>query len=184
MSRISFITDDKKIHSQLVTLGHTESQNTREDLLRFIPDNFCRKETDLANSLKLLVTNKDTTVIFVNGGHEILGMTVLNSSHSTHLMLEVICVPESEKKKGIGTMLLDCVKELAKRMQLLVVLLVLYDSLEPFYVKQGFVKDPDDEDYYIFNPSGGGKKARKSRKVRRSRNARKLGRCTRARRDH
>ena len=191
MSRISFITTDAPIRSHLVALGHhTDSQTTREALIEFIPDNFCRDETDLAKSLKVLVMNEQTTVIFVNdGGSKILGMTVLvlNENPKLHLMLEAICVPESEKKRGIGSMLLACVKDLAKRMHLPVVLLALSESLEPFYEKQGFVKDADDEDFYIFIPSGGGKKARKSRKSRqsrKSRNARKLGRCTRARRHH
>lgn len=173
MYHISFITTDAPIRSQLEALGHTESQTTREDLIGFIPDNFCRDETDLAKSLKVLVMNEQTTVIFVDGGSKILGMTVLNK-YNSHLMLEAICVPESEKKKGIGSILLACVKELAKRMNLPVVLLSLSESLEPFYEKQGFVKDADDEDFYIFKiPSDGDKKSRKSRKLRKLRKTRK-----------
>ena len=183
MSRISFITEDEIIRSHLVALGHTDSQNTREALLGFIPDNFCRDESGLAKNLRDFVTKTDTTVIFVNGGHEILGMTILTRMTLPRpgLMLEVICAPESEVK-GNGTRLLNCVKELAKLMRLRVVLFALNNSLKSFYVKQGFVQY-DESDFYVFNnnPLGGGKKARKSRKSRKSRKVRKLGRCTRAR---
>jgi hypothetical protein len=195
MYRISFITEDKTISSYLIKLGNFESQNERSELLGFIPDNFCRDESGLTESLRKFVMMKETTVIFVNGGHEILGMTILTrlTLPRPGLNLEVICAPESEVK-GIGTMLLHCVKKLAVSIELPVFLLALNDSLKSFYVKQGFVKY-DESDFYVFNnkPSGGGKKVRKSRKsrksrkvrkvrkVRRSINARKLGRCTRAR---
>lgn len=103
---MSRITTDAPIRSHLVALGHTDSQTTREALIGFIPDNFCRDETDLAKSLKVLVMNEQTTVIFVvndDGGSKILGMTVLvlNKNPKLHLMLEAICVPESEKKGGL-----------------------------------------------------------------------------------
>ena len=110
-------------------------------MLGFIRDNFCRDESGLTESLRKFVTKTDTTVIFVNGGHNILGMTILTKFTLPRpgLKLEVICAPKSEVK-GIGTMLLNCVKKLAVSIELPVFLLALNDSLNSFYVKQDFVQ--------------------------------------------
>jgi GNAT superfamily N-acetyltransferase len=111
---------------------------------------------------------EENTIIFVNGGFRVLGLIIFRIIRRPveAIMVEVICVPETEQR-GFGTQLLNKVKEVAKKVSLPIYLFPLDESIG-FYVKNGFKKHKGG--FYVFSPSttsGGKRRPTKKNKTKR-----------------
>lgn len=165
--RLNFITNDELIRSQLSQSSQSikESTNSRHDVSRFIGQDFCRNLHNLVENLKEHMMKEENTIIFVNGGSKVFGLIVFRiiQRPTEAIMVEYICVPETGQK-GIGTQLLNKVKEVAKNMNLSIYLFPIDESIE-FYIKNGFERRKGG--FYVFTPStSGGKRKRTIRKSR------------------
>ena len=165
--KLNFITNDESIRSSL-SRSITQSSNNRHDVSRLIGQNFCRNLYNLVGTLMKHMMKEENTIIFVNGGYRVLGLIIFRIIRMPveAIMVEVICVPETEEK-GIGTQLLNKVKEVAENVSLPIYLFPIDESIE-FYRKNGFVNKGG---FYVFSPSttsttsGGKRKIRTRRKM-------------------
>ena len=168
---LNFITNDELIRSQLSQSIH-ESPNNRYEVYTRIGQDFCRNLHNLVETLREHTMKKENTIIFVNGGYRVLGLIIFRIIRKPieAIMVEVICVPETGQR-GIGTQLLNKVKEVAANVSLPIYLFPLDETIE-FYRKNGFVKYQGG--FYVFSPSttsttsttsGGKRKTRTRRKM-------------------
>jgi len=147
---LNFITNDETVRSKL-SQSITQSPHDRHDVYRFIGEDFCRNLHNLVETLRDHMMKEENTIIFVNGGYRVLGLIIFRIIHIpiNAIMVEVICVPETGQR-GIGTQLLNKVKELAETVSLPIYLFPLDESVE-FYIKNGFIEH--DGGFYVFSPS-------------------------------
>ena len=170
--KLNFITDDELIHSHLSKSMH-ESPNSRMHVSTFIGDDFCRNIHNLVGNLREHMIDEKNTIIFVNGGYRVLGLIIFKiiSRPVSAIMVEIICVPETEQK-GIGTALLNKVKEIAKDRGLPIYLFPIDESIE-FYKKNGF--NAYEGGFYVFSATSGGKrKPTTTRKLRKAKTRRHM----------
>jgi predicted N-acetyltransferase YhbS len=166
--KLNFITNDESIRSNL-SQSITQSSHSRHEVSRLIGQDFCRNLHNLVETLREHMMKEENTIIFVNGGHRVLGLIIFRIIRRPveAIMVEVICVPETGER-GIGTQLLNKVKEVAENVSLPIYLFSVDESIE-FYRKNGFEKRKGG--FYVFSPSttsttsGGKRKIRTRRKM-------------------
>lgn len=151
-----FATNDANIQLLLTYQMHprvSQYTGTRELLSHSIPADLCRNIDNLIGMLKHMIMDPDTTVIFAMNDSTIIGMIVFKKMKLMNqdvLKIEYVCVSPQNANLGVGSNLINYVKNLADKMRLHLYLQSIRESSE-FYVKKGFVNQGSD--FYLYTPT-------------------------------
>ena len=151
-----FATNDTDIRVLLTYQMHphvSQYTGTRESLSHSIPADLCRNIDNLIGMLKHMIMDPDTTVIFAMNYSTIIGMIVFKKMKLMNqdvLKIEYVCVSPQNANLGVGSNLINYVKNLADKMRLHLYLQSIRESSE-FYVKKGFVNQGSD--FYLYTPT-------------------------------
>lgn len=141
--------------------------------------NFCKDELAISYGYFIQSIKASTVIYIKNDSENVLGCCAISINSPYNINIYSICVPD-RGVKGIGTALIDKIKELSNSLGLISIDLLADQSTQTFYLKNGFKfndnindnnSDIDDNDTYdirssmmIYTLSKGGIKTRKSRK--------------------
>lgn len=165
-------------------------KGNKNELLRVIKLNpkFCRNQKAINLDYFIQSIDRDLVIYITDGegtsyNNYIVGASTiyLNSRYNNNITITGICVPFSSDKK-YGTLLLNMIKNIGKKIGSKQINLAAKDSNADFYLKNGFIIDErylpemqsrssNEIDYdlnmvYTFNKTGGKLKKRKTYKKR------------------
>jgi hypothetical protein len=149
---------------------------------------FCKDERAISYDYFIQSINKDTVLYIKSDNRNVLGCCSISINSLDSITIYGICVPD-RGIKGIGTALIDKLKELANSLDLISINLSADPSAQIFYLKNGFkifnYKNSDsdsdsdndiiDSEYSMmrYTLPKGGKKTRKTRKGKKGRKSKK-----------
>ena len=136
---------------------------------------FCKDERSISYDFFLQSINNNTVLYIKSDSENVLGCCSISIDSPYNITIYGICVPD-RGIKGIGTALIDKLKELANSLGLISINLSADPSAQTFYLKNGFkifnYKDSDsdsdiDSEYSMmrYTLTKGGKKTKKSKKT-------------------
>jgi hypothetical protein len=146
---------------------------------------FCKGQNKSAIDYDFFLKSiTENTVLYIKSEiGNVLGCCSISINFPENISISVICVPD-RGVKGIGTSLIDKLKEFAKSLSVPSIGAVLDPSVQTFYLKNGFkiINDHDDDDDFM-NGSGyismrytlpkGRKKKKAKTKAKKSKKAKK-----------
>jgi len=90
-------------------------------------------------------------------------------NNSSYLSLQALCVSQTERKSGIGSILLKEVDDFARSLGANIIRILAVENQVSFYKKNGFVEDGSEEGGYIpmKKTLAGGRRRKKTRRNRR-----------------
>jgi len=177
-----FISNNTNKYNFLNLKPSNKSISEIQKIILYTP-NFCRDQQSIStNELKSYIVS-GITFFTRNAINQITGLINFDINVKIINILG-ICVPG--QSQGIGTYLINLVKQFAKENNILKIKLTCYDNLKLFYIKLGFLVknestfyDSDDSDdsnknryemEYNISLSGGKKRKRKSLKKKYKKN--------------
>lgn len=120
-------------------------KGSREYLLNVVKNNklFCRDQRGIDHDYFIQSMEKDNIIIYITDDKKklILGACSLYNSHI--ITIHSICVPKDNDDvilKGIGTLLLNKIKELAYKLNVKRILVSVNNNVKKFYEKNGFTE--------------------------------------------
>jgi hypothetical protein len=135
--------------------------------------NFCRnQESIISYEYFVQCMEGDDIIIYItkNDSDNILGASSISIEHNS-ISIYSICVPKNEEIKGIGTNLLEKIKELATTLKLEYIEIYAEEEVKPFYIKNNFTEYGNDKYKMIYTL--GGKPPTKKIKLSRKKLSRK-----------
>jgi N-acetylglutamate synthase-like GNAT family acetyltransferase len=128
---------------------------------------FCRNQEGIDYNGFVESMKQDDYVIYITpmDSEEILGACSISINSPYYIMIQSICVPKNEYT-GIGSLLLLKIKELTTTMGIFRIILSAEPPVQEFYIKNGYVRDLDneDEENLMFLRIGKGKIHKKNKK--------------------
>jgi len=156
-------------------------EGDRNNLVAQVTDSrdFCKDERAISYEYFLQSIKKDTILYIKSDSGNVLGCCSICINSLDYISIYGICVPD-RGIKGIGTALIDKLKELSNRLGLTSINLSAEQSAQTFYLKNGFtIRNNDmydDDDMYdgysmmTYTSLKRGKKTKSYKKIRKGKN--------------
>jgi len=157
-------------------------EGDRNNLVAQVTDSrdFCKDERAISYEYFLQSIKRDTVLYIKSDIGNVLGCCSISINSPEYISIYGICVPD-RGIKGIGTALIDKLKELANSLGLTSINLSTEPSAQTFYLKNGFkirendMYDMNNDEYsiMIYTLLKGRKKTKSYKKSRKGKNSKK-----------
>jgi hypothetical protein len=129
--------EDEKYSDTFRTLACIEGD--RNNLVEQVSSarDFCKDERAIGYEYFLQSINTDTVLYIESDSGNVLGCCSISINYPDYISISGICVP-NRGNKGIGTALIDKLKEIANSLELHTIGLSALPSAQTFYLKNGF----------------------------------------------
>ena len=114
-------------------------EGDRDNLVKQVSSarDFCKDERAISYGYFLQSINTDTVLYIKSDSGNVLGCCSISINYPENISIYGICVPD-RVNKGIGTALIDKLKEIANSLELHSIGLASLPSAQTFYLKNGF----------------------------------------------